>query len=465
MRSLLLLVFLVTTGALRAQVTDTVQADADTLINPWTFFRRDNPGGLAYYFMRESKPGYPDVPAHWGRQDFPSRDSVRRMYPRHTPIAIADISTASLSALLKPFAHKDLVLEKEGVRLTFIDEEWVVLRTLEPAKGETQPAGYWQPLRVLSVNGGHKMISMGMHGFLVPFRDGRWLYFYNTYPETFALRDRPDSVRRFLAHYSYPNGIPLKLNGKQGLQTAQGRVLIPAQYDTLFANGYYYAARRGHRTELYYRNGDRHELASVRALRVSAYGTSALLDTGTVWLDHYGRPIAAPGFYKPGCGFMAFYRHQEIRRTDSGFVKTSIYMNNVADADTIRKRELLSNDPLLSEVRFITMDSNYTDHGMAVPYHWRYDVYLATFVDGSKAVVRFEERQTVLLTEPGRFTFTIVGEGVLRFEGKGGIGLYPHQYTPPYRTLAPFDKGFARYELLEGGEGWVDFEGREYEGR
>lgn len=444
-----------------AQLTDTVQADADTLINPWTFFQRRNPGGLAYYFAREVKQGYPDQPAHWGWQNFPSRDSVLRMYPRHRPIAIAHLSTAPLEQVLRPFAKQDLVQQQEGFRVTFVDNDWVVVTQLKPPAGATVPGGHWQRLRVLEINGGHKMIGLGAYGYLLPMRDGRWQYFYNTYPTPFTLQPRVDSIVQYLGRYTYPDALPLHRSSGRGLQTLSGRELVPARYDTVYENGYYLVAQRSNTTHLYYRNGEPHTLHNVRALRSNRWSTSALLDTGTVWLDLYGKPTPKTPYYIAGCGFQAYHREERLVHEPAGWVQYSSY-RRAGSNDTATSRTVLSTDPQLHSLQFITLQSTFTDWGMDKPYRWPHDVYVATFRDSTRAVVRFDAGTMQLLTRRAAQQFRIVGDGILRFDAIDGVGLYPYHQEPHYATLEEFDKGFAKFTLAYGSTGHVTVEGVEY---
>ncbi|GAA4341196.1 hypothetical protein [Flaviaesturariibacter amylovorans] len=457
MPRLLTALLLLFATAAAAQRVETVQLEADLMLTPGTFLLRDTPAIQVYMGLNEIGDT-----RSWNRQLYPSHDSILRAYRSwgHEPLRISALSKAPASKLLRGLRHEELEVPGTGYSAYLADNEHALISVWGGSdNGRARSHAFMVPITVLSINGGHKLISIPGFGYLL--HTGRYRLFHNG-RETAFERRWPDDIATLRRHLrqQYPDGVPFSTQGRSGLRTQGGRILVPAGYDSIRYAGAFIAAHSGGTIDLYFRNGERLPHRDVRAVRIDRETGGFSIAQGTAsthWLDADGNPTSRPmnGY----CGTGAYHRVQQIlRRRDSFW----LHGGTVSETDTLlRLHNLLAADTAIADISFLNGTHLHEDRGVAAGFRWPARPLFVRYRNGHTGIAEPSDGGLRFLVPAGPYRFQDLST-LMRFDGPAGVGVYPLHPAPRFRTLGAFDKGFARYTLPDGSTGWVDDEGREY---
>lgn len=260
------------------------------------------------------------------------------------------------------------------------------------------------------------------------------------------MDSREYAERKASLRKTYPTGLKLNENGKVGLMAKNSTtVLIPAVYDSLFVLPPYYrfvSAYKNNTPYLFFSNGEPVPLKNLRAV-YNSYNVAVITGNSVSWLNPDGQFVAE--VKNPvDCGYRENDTHT-IEIVNDAFVLKEI------ETQDIRK---IAKTTDYKSIRFITGDTIANDFT---------GYYIAEKHDGKKGLINpFGNRTEVLIDfdyQTLKFQYL---KNLVRIDKNGLSGYWPLNKEARYTQLAAFDKGFARFTLPNGKQGWLAEDGKEY---
>jgi hypothetical protein len=274
---------------------------------------------------------------------------------------------------------------------------------------------------------------------------------YTNNTENPVLQQTNEDLNSFLKN-NYPGGYTFTENGKEGVRTLS-TVLIPAAYDKVEITPFNrIVARKGSEIHLYYQNGDRIDITGIRAVHYNLHNISILKGNEVYWVARDGELLKEPSYGLTD----DFYRqptsspqpYTEIVAIDGNWILHAMFYVN---SDT----KIISQDTFKA-VTF-TNGSTRTEGYALSP------VLIAETTDGQKALLDNKDTQYTVVLGPGGYTFSYDEHWkFVLFEKEGLKGSWPQNKDVRYTKLDNFDKGFARFTLPDGKQGWLAKDGTEY---
>lgn len=321
----------------------------------------------------------------------------------------------------------------------------------------------------VTVNNEHTLLyffqNNYIQGYLAPLKHDEYylrLISNNTTPKMgIAKSDFRQDMR-----LQYPEGELFSTGNKYGLrQKNGGRVFIPAAYDSVKVHyGSFITAYQSNTPKLFYRNGDAVTLPGLRAVHVDpTRRMSVLVSNAVSYIDNEGKLVET---LKPadmwGCGTVPHITESIIKK-DGYYIFHHLYQYGNRQE---REHTLVASSKYKS-LTFLngTLQRSYRNYG-SPEYKLPQYCFIAETAEG-KAIIQIDytkENAVAKIMLPfDSYTFTFKDFSYpVKFTKDGLSGFFPQNRVVRYTDIAAFDKGFARFTLPNGKQGWLGFEGKEY---
>lgn len=270
---------------------------------------------------------------------------------------------------------------------------------------------------------------------------------------------QPSEKFTALIRRTYPIGEKFTEKGKTGLTADfSNTILIAPQYDSLFTEmGYFITAYKKKRPYLFYRNGKAVELKNLRAV-YNGYNTAVLVDNHISWLSPDGvltdrvEPQIVCGAYdiRPDSiqiqnGYFILKQYNTGEEFYRNYKDYNITEYNLAPVTAFKQIYFINGSTAANDISY------------------RY--LIAETHDGKKGIITpglSNGAYTVPLA-PDYQNFTYLYTDFVRIDNQNGLsGYFPLNKNAKYTALDTFNKGFARFTLPNGKQGWLSLDGKEY---
>ncbi|KOS04954.1 hypothetical protein AM493_02050 [Flavobacterium akiainvivens] len=253
-----------------------------------------------------------------------------------------------------------------------------------------------------------------------------------------------------LLRKTYPVGENVTHNGKMGVMGYKSnKILIPTKYDSIFNDGNtLIIAYKKEKPHLFYRTGEEVKIKKLRAV-YRGNDLSVLTGNKVSWLSPEGKLTDSVPL-RLVCGGSSF-EMEHIYKKDNSYILSKYLM----EADSLFTKEwVLGSDTTFSNVSLIMGEAR-------INFNTRY--ILAETPDGKKGIISPAENGYTITINPDYQEITGYFNNLLRIDTKNGLcGYYPLNKEAKYTRLARFEKGFARFTLPNGKQGWLAMDGTEY---
>jgi len=303
-------------------------------------------------------------------------------------------------------------------------------------------------------------------GRIYPMKEGyklRMFYGYSGAVEG-AITDAEALRKR--VRLNFPRTEIFTENNKYGLRFQQGKqTVIPAMHDSISTvNATMVAIYSGKKIKLLYRTGEAGP-ENIRALQPQSDSfTGVLIGNQVFYLTTDGSLLdKLPDYRGEGCGTIPRYTDSIIKKGNY-YVHRHIYQYGerrvtetvIAKASDFKEVKLLNGKAV--------------SLGLTTAYYSPYNTnpkgYIVTLSNGAKSIIKLKKEGGYTLSlEPDDYTFISKEYEMstpLRFKSNGLYGFWPQNDSARYKDLSGFEKGFARYMLPDGSNGWLSLDGGEY---
>ncbi|MES2487717.1 MAG: hypothetical protein V4581_17445 [Bacteroidota bacterium] len=283
-------------------------------------------------------------------------------------------------------------------------------------------------------------------------------------PHRFNVVYKQEDLSPAMRH-DYPGGSTFKENGKTGLKVGS-QIILPAVYDAIATSKSFIIATADKNIQLFYRNGDSIPISGIRA----AYSQWILKGNTIYSVDATGNiipPVEEPVRYERENTFDLNGRTAIIKRKDGWKMQYTAPPSPDRGPRYIYVEKPVNYSIVTGDYfKAITLLNGSTACECLSTYY-----LIAETQDGLKALLirqkntlqeGWRENYRVAL-EAGNYTFTYDEQRRdLKFEKGKLFGYWPMHNAVRYTALDTFNKGFARFTLPNGKQGWLSLDGKEY---
>lgn len=300
-------------------------------------------------------------------------------------------------------------------------------------------------------------------GYTLPIKN----HFYtklsaiNTIPNQGAIKDK-EALNKLLRS-QYPCEI-FKNNEKYGLKSIGDKILIEAEYDSIKKVSSFIAGYKRGKPDLHFINGEAIHIKGLRSIYVDEkWRLSALVDNTIKWVDPDGNltETVTPRLMF-GCGTVP-------RISVSIIIKDDYYTYNelYSYGDERITEHKIAPISHYKSMRFLNGEIKYEYMSSGIQgYKLPESCYIAETATGQGIVqIKNENKnpiEKVLIPfEQNKFYFKGFNYPI-KFESKEVYGFWPQNTKAKYSELKEFEKGFARFKMPDGIQGWLCLDGKEY---
>lgn len=388
-------------------------------------------------------------------------------------IALSDLKKENSNTIIDDLRKKQFSFPEGNKKINIIDRENVVIRTY--IKGEQNnilPS--YAPLFTLhpiTINKKYTVFIVEnsklkySYGYILPLKNKYIFKFGNQYfiPETISKTDASDVYTSI--GLNYKKGNLYKNNNKYGLKSESGnQILMQPVYDTIYYYENFILSKKEKLFQVHYKNGELLNIPKTRGIIHTNNGYGALVNNQTYWLESNGRlldslPKELPMYV---CGTVPQIVVSIVKEKDNF---KFYYSSGGSGYSHYGYENILCSSNSLGDIAFLNQKTKIetdSNHDFLVKTLLATNSYIVETLDHNKSIAKFNNGKIEYLLNPDKYTFEYIYNDILKFELRGLHGLFPFQKKPKYTKLLNFEKGFARFELLDGKKGWLDLEGKEY---